>query len=128
MAFNILLVDDSSIVRKFLTKTLKLSGVQIDNIFEATNGKEGLEVLDREQVSLVFLDINMPVMTGVEFLKVLRSHPAKKETPVVVISTEGSKIRAQELFELGIQAQLKKPVKPEDLAETLGIVMHGESA
>jgi two-component system, chemotaxis family, chemotaxis protein CheY len=128
MANNFLLVDDSSIVRKVMLKTLRLSGVEIGEVFEAENGREALDVLAKQKVNLIFLDVNMPVMNGVEFLAELRSNPEWRDMPVVVVSTEGSRIRRAEIAEHEVRAYLRKPVTPEALASTvLGILHHGKS-
>ena len=117
MAYNILLVDDSSIVRKSLIKVLGMAEIEIGAILEAENGRVALEILKDNWVDLIFLDINMPVMNGIEFMEALRDSDLNKDTPIIVISTEGSKIRADELQQLGIKAQLRKPVRPESLTE-----------
>lgn len=123
MAYKILLVDDSSIVRKMLLKTLQLSGIEVSGVFEAGNGKEGLDILNREWVDLVFLDINMPVMNGMEFMRELRRNNTIKDTPVVVVSTEGSKERRDELDDLEVKAFIRKPVTPEVLGETVSNIL-----
>lgn len=126
MSYRILLIDDSSIVRKMLQKTLVLSGIELSGVYEASNGKEGLEVLNKEWVDLVFLDINMPVMNGMEFMRELRKDDTMKNTPVVVVSTEGSKERRDELDSLDIKAFIRKPVTPEVLGQTVAGILSGE--
>lgn len=127
MAYNLLLVDDSSIVRKVLIRTFGMTDIKVNNFFEAANGKVGLETLRKEWIDLVILDINMPVMNGMEFMEALRADPDLKDTPVVVISTEGSEDRRKRLEELGIRAYLRKPATPEDLVATLTTVLGGIS-
>ncbi len=68
MALNVLVLDDSAVMRAIIIKTLKLTGLPLGGIHEAANGKEGLEVLDANWVDLALVDINMPVMTGEEFI------------------------------------------------------------
>jgi two-component system chemotaxis response regulator CheY len=123
MAYTILVVDDSNIVRKVFLKTLGLTSIEVNKVLEAENGKKGLELLSSDWVDIVFLDINMPVMGGVEFLERLRQDPVHKETPVVIVSTEGSQERIKHLEELGIKAYLRKPVTPESLAGTIKDVL-----
>ena len=126
MAYKILLIDDSAIVRKMLKKTLELSGLELSEVLEAGNGQEGLDVLRREWVDLVFLDINMPVMNGMEFMRVINADDILSKTPVVVVSTEGSQDRQDELFNLSIKAFVRKPVTPEILSETIASVLGGD--
>lgn len=125
MGYSLLIVDDSSIIRKSLTKALSLSGLEIERVLEAANGREALELVGRERVDLIFLDINMPEMNGVEFLRAVRARENLCGIPVLVISTEGSKLRFAELEALGIQGILRKPVRPEALAETVGKLLSG---
>ena len=95
MSYNILIVDDSSIVRKVLIKTLGIAGVPVGDIYEAENGLVALEILESNWVDLIFLDINMPVMNGMEFMEHLRKSSDFDETPIIVVSTEGSKERKE---------------------------------
>lgn len=125
MAYNVLIVDDSSVVRKVLIKTFGLTKVKVNSFLEAANGREGLEFLRSNWVDVIFLDINMPVMNGMEFMQQLKAEPAMRDTPVIVVSTEGSKERIDELQRLGIHAFLRKPVTPEALAETINQVLGG---
>jgi two-component system chemotaxis response regulator CheY len=126
MAYNVLIVDDSAIVRKVLIKTFGLSGIEVNNFIQAGNGKEGLDALKANWVDVIFLDINMPVMNGMEFMKKLREDQAYKDTPVVVVSTEGSQERIEELQKAGIKSFLRKPVTPEHLVETIQTVLGGK--
>jgi two-component system chemotaxis response regulator CheY len=115
MSYRFLVIDDSSVVRKALRKTLAMTDIEMSDLLEAENGQLGLSIVEKEWVDLVFLDINMPVMNGVEFLRELRKSPDYSEMPVVIVSTEGSSERIKELEELGIQGYLRKPVGPEAL-------------
>ena len=123
MGFRILIVDDSSIVRKVLKKALALTSTVFAAIFEAENGAEALEVLSREKVDLIFLDINMPIMNGMEFMKNLSEDAALSHIPVVIISTEGSKERKDELYAREIRAYLRKPFTPELLTSTISQIL-----
>jgi two-component system, chemotaxis family, chemotaxis protein CheY len=125
MSYNFLIVDDSSIIRKVIQKTLGLAGIDVGSIYEAANGREGLDVLEKEWVDLVFLDINMPVMNGLEFMEHLRNNPQTIQTPVVVVSTEGSRERRATLAEKDIKAYLRKPVTPEEISKTIQQILGG---
>ena len=125
MAYNVLIVDDSSIVRKVLRKTFGMTDIPVGEFFEASNGAIGLEVLHSNWVDIIFLDINMPIMNGMEFMQSLRADQKLRETPVIVVSTEGSNERKQELLEAGVRAYLRKPVTAENLVRTIQEVMGG---
>ena len=73
MSCNVLVVDDSPILRTAIKKVVKLAGLGEDQIFEAGNGEEALAVLETVWIDLVLLDLNMPVMDGEEFTRQLRS-------------------------------------------------------
>jgi two-component system chemotaxis response regulator CheY len=118
MAFNVLVVDDSAVMRQMVVRTLRMSGLPLGEIHEASNGEEGLFVLQSEWVDLVMLDINMPVMNGEEMLTRLRGNPETASLPVIVVSTEGSEARLQALKTLGA-AIVRKPFAPVTLRDTI---------
>lgn len=117
--FNFLIVDDSRIIRSVITKTLHLCQVPIGAIYEASHGLEALEMMKDKWIDMVFTDINMPVMDGVQFVQSLRASGVLAKTPVVVISTEGSEVRINALREAGIRDFLRKPFTPEQLREVI---------
>jgi two-component system, chemotaxis family, chemotaxis protein CheY len=120
MPYNILIVDDSDTVRAVITKTLGLTGVDLNEVYQASNGQEGLDLLrGGHWVDLVFTDINMPVMNGVEMFRAMQQDERLKDIPVVVVSTEGSKTRIDALTLEGIRAYIRKPFTPENLRDVL---------
>lgn len=123
MGLNLLIVDDSSIVRKVFRRALDMTDVQLGSLFEAENGQQALEILEREWIDLIFLDINMPVMNGIEFLSQLRQSDQRGTTPVIIVSTEGSRERKEKIVEQGISGYLRKPVSPEELVEAIHQVL-----
>lgn len=128
MALNVLVVDDSMVGRAMVIKSLKLSGVEVGELHQAANGREGLEALDNHWVDLVFADINMPVMNGEEMIDRIRANPAYGEMPIVVISTEGSQTRIERLVAMDARF-IHKPFTPEMIRDVvLDIVgVHHES-
>ena len=119
MAFNVLVVDDSSSMRTVIKKTLQISGFDAGRIFEAGNGREALAVLDKEWVDIILSDIHMPEMDGTELLKALKKREVAAQIPVVVVTTEGRQDRVKELLALGARAWIKKPFKPEEIKRVL---------
>jgi len=125
MAYNILIVDDSQTMRAVLVKTIGMAGIEIGNTFEAANGKEALELLEKEWVDIVFADINMPVMNGIEMVQEMVKLGYMESTPVVVISTEGSKTRLDSLKDMGVRGFLRKPISPELFKSVVDSVLAG---
>ena len=119
MAYNIMIVDDSLTARTFIARTLEISGIELQQVFQARNGQEALDLLQREWVDIVFVDINMPVMNGVELVRRMRASEVLKSVPVIVISTDRSAHRMNELKAAGVQAYLTKPITPEELKATV---------
>ncbi|RPI62340.1 MAG: response regulator [Planctomycetaceae bacterium] len=112
MAINVLVVDDSGVVRTMIIRTLKLAGVPLGEVYQAANGQEGLDALDKNWVDLVFADINMPVMNGQEMIGHIRKNPAWADLPIIVVSTEGSQTRIEQLEQKGATF-IHKPFAPE---------------
>ena len=118
MSINILVVDDSSVMRSMISKTIQLSGVNLNEIHQAANGQEGLEGLDQHWIDLVIADINMPVMNGEEMIDRILAHPEHKKLPIIVISTEGSQTRIERLQQKGA-VFIQKPFSPEKVRDVL---------
>jgi len=123
MAFNVLIVDDSSSMRAIVRKIIKASGFNIGELLEAADGKEAIKVLMDEWVDLVLTDINMPKMNGLELISEMKKDEMLKSIPVVMVTTEGSEKRIQESMELGASGYIKKPFLPEDIKRTLSAIM-----
>lgn len=119
MAYNILIVDDSGITRTVMERTVRMCGVEIGEVRQAGNGKEALEVLSDYWPDIVFCDINMPVMDGLTLINELQKSDEWKDLPVVIVSTEGSETRMEELRRSGIQGYIRKPFTPEEVASAM---------
>jgi len=123
MAFNVLIVDDSSSMRAIVRKIIKASGFNIGELFEAADGKEAIKVLMDEWVDLVLTDINMPNMNGLELISEMKKDEMLKSIPVVMVTTEGSEKRIQESMKLGASGYIKKPFLTEEIKRTLSAIM-----
>jgi two-component system chemotaxis response regulator CheY len=118
MSINILIVDDSAVMREMIIKIMRMSGLPLGDLFEAANGQEGLQALDKHWIDLAILDINMPVMTGEEMINCMHENPATKDIPVLVVSTEGSETRIERFRSLGARF-IQKPFSPETIRDTV---------
>ena len=121
--YNILIVDDSRTIRAVIKKTLDIADVPVGELFEAENGQIALDLMKEHWIDLVFADINMPVMTGIEMVEKMAENNILEKLPVIIISTEGSKTRIEELYKKGVKAYLRKPITPEALTDVVKEVM-----
>jgi two-component system, chemotaxis family, chemotaxis protein CheY len=115
MAYNILITDDSDTVRAVVVKTLRLSGLPLGDLREASDGAGALDQLREHWIDLVLADINMPVMNGLELVANMKADDTLNDIPVIIVSTEGSKTRIEDLKRQGIAAFVRKPFTPESL-------------
>lgn len=118
MSLNVLIVDDSAVMRAMVIRTLELAGLDMGEIHQAANGEEGLKALEENWVDLVLVDINMPVMNGEEMIDRMRANPVWKDLPVIVISTEGSQTRIEAIRKKGAKF-IHKPFSPEAVREVV---------
>ncbi|MCD6307129.1 MAG: response regulator [Deltaproteobacteria bacterium] len=114
MALKVLTVDDSKTIRMIVKKAFKSFECEL---FEAENGRQGLEVAKKERPGLIVLDITMPVMTGTEMLAKLKNDPDLKDTPVIMLTAESGKENVLEIVKMGVSDYVVKPFKGEQLIE-----------
>jgi len=115
----VLIVDDSSVMRKIVQRSLRLAGLDIETVLEADNGEQALTIVQQNTVDLIFSDINMPKMDGLEFVRQLQSLEAAKGIPIVMITTEGSQSRVVEALSLGARGYIRKPFTPDQVKERI---------
>lgn len=115
---KILLIDDSAVMRKMIQRNIQQSGLLVDEFVEAGDGREGLEKVKANPVDLILCDWNMPNMTGIEFVKALRG--TGNNTPIVMVTTEGSESKMEEAKNSGANGYLTKPFTPDQLKSKLG--------
>ena len=112
-----LIVDDSSVMRKIIERSLRQAGLDSLIVFEAGSGVEGLEVLRSKKVDLILSDINMPSMDGLEFVRQLRSQQLAPEVPVVMITTESSEEHVKQAIQAGARGYIRKPFTADQVKE-----------
>jgi two-component system chemotaxis response regulator CheY len=117
---RVLIVDDSSFVRNYLRAVLEGHGFEC---VESAHGRAALDALsasDRFDVALV--DVNMPVMNGLELVKALRSHSFHSRMKVVMVTTEADHALIEAALKAGADEYLMKPFDEESLMEKLQMV------
>lgn len=130
MSISALIVDDSSVMRKIVERSLRQAGIVLGQVLEAGNGAEALQVLASSKVDLILSDINMPVMDGLELVRQLHAMGQTQHTPVVMITTEGSESHVVQALSYGARGYIRKPFTPDQVKEHIGPLLegHGESS
>ncbi len=124
MSLNILIVDDSATMRHMVHRTLAISGLPLGEVHEAANGAEGLAAVERGGIDVVFADLNMPVLGGLEMIDRIRANPQHLQLPIVVISTETNAARVAEIERRGVRF-VHKPFTPEAVRNVVQSLLGG---
>jgi two-component system chemotaxis response regulator CheY len=115
---NILIVDDSATMRMIVIKSLRQAGYEAVTVLEASGAKEALQKLAAGGIDLMLCDVNMPEITGIELVKVVKK---KMPTlPVVMVTTESSAEMRQQMLDAGANGIITKPFPPEELKKIIG--------
>jgi two-component system chemotaxis response regulator CheY len=123
--YSCLIVEDSPMMRQLLVFALG----RLDNlrVTEATDGIDGVRKLAAGRFDLILTDINMPVMDGLKLVKRVRSDAVHKDTPIIVITTEGSQEDRQRALSLGANAYIVKPIQaPQVIAKVKELLQLAE--
>lgn len=112
-----LIVDDSSVMRKIVERSLRQAGIELSEVMEAGSGVEALAALQTKKPDLILSDINMPAMNGLEFVKKLQDFDNMKDVPVVMITTEASESHVVEALSYGAKGYIRKPFTPDQVKE-----------
>ncbi|NOR49786.1 MAG: response regulator [Desulfuromonadales bacterium] len=119
--YKVLVVEDSPTMRQLIVFALKrIRGFQI---VEANDGVDGLKKLSAEKFDLILTDINMPIMDGLKLVSMVRSDPNYKETPIIVITTEGATEDRERALALGANEYITKPIQTMKILETVRRLM-----
>ena len=106
-------VDDSASVRQMVSFTLRGAGYEV---IEAVDGKDALSKLNNGvRVRLIFADLNMPNMDGIELIRAVRAKPVYKFVPIIMLTTESQASKKQEGKSAGATGWIVKPFKPQQL-------------
>ena len=116
---DLLIVDDSAAVRMILQRTLRQAKIPLGAVYEAGDGYEALTILKEKTVDLIFSDINMPNMDGIQLLTQVKANEGWKQVRVVMITTEGSEVKVREAAQLGASGYLKKPFTPDQIKDKI---------
>ena len=125
---TVLIVDDSTVMRKVVERTLRQAGLDLDEVLDAANGQDALAVLRARNegaapLKLILSDINMPVMDGFEFVEAMRAEHLMQGVPVIMITTEGSEPHVRRALAAGAAGYIRKPFTAEQVkVSVLGLL------
>ncbi|QUI22631.1 response regulator [Vallitalea pronyensis] len=115
--FSLLVVEDEKWIRKGIIHKLKKSDMLFDHMFEAKDGNEALDILNKEKIDIIITDICMPDMDGIELIKRVKAH--KPHIECIIISGYSEFKYAEAAINMGVKSYLLKPTTDEDLQEAL---------
>ena len=119
---KLLVVDDSSTMRRIIKNTLARLGYK--DILEGEDGVQGWAQMDKNpDIDMLITDWNMPEMNGLELVKKVRADARFKDTPIIMVTTEGGKSEVITALKAGVNNYIVKPFTPQVLKEKLGAVM-----
>ena len=119
-----LIVDDSSVMRKIVERSLRQAGLDPLVVHEAGTGSDALDVLKTVKVDLILSDINMPLMDGLEFVRQIRAQNLAAGVPVVMITTESSEEHVKQAIQAGARGYIRKPFTAEQVKERVLPLLH----
>lgn len=125
MGHTIALIDDSKVMRSIIRKSILMSGLEIEEILEATNGSEGLKLVmdNRASLDLIITDIHMPQMSGLEMLESFQKTADSEKVPVILISSDTSLGARNQWKEYGVSGFIAKPFDHQDILSLLEAVL-----
>jgi len=113
--YRALIVEDSPTMRQLIC--LALRRVHGLAVVEASDGVDGLKKISGDRFDIIFTDINMPIMDGLKLVSLLRADPSYRETPIVIITTEGASEDRDRALSLGADAYITKPIQAASIVE-----------
>ena len=125
MLKKVLVVDDSALIHQMYKMVLMRYRCQV---IDALNGQEALDKLEKNQdVNLMLVDINMPLMNGLEFIQKVKSAGKFDAIPIIIVSTEGKEEDTQRGLAMGAKGYVKKPFQPSELHSLIAKLFSGTS-
>ncbi len=122
---KVLVVDDSETIRQHVSEALTRVGFQV---VEASDGAAGLQRAQQHDFSMIILDVNMPLLNGLEMLERLKKDPKTASVPVLMLTTEAQRSMIERARQNGAKAWLIKPIKVESLVSTVNKVLQAQGA
>ena len=123
-SLSILLIEDDTIERMKFNRTLNKLGFK-HRVMEATNGEEAMAILSKKNdlPNIIFLDLNMPRLNGLEFLEILKNDPILKYIPSIILTTSNNEQDIMECYKTGVAGYVIKPLKYDDYMDKINKVL-----
>lgn len=112
---RVLIVDDSSVMRKIVDHSLRQAGLELTEVFETSNGVEALARMNGTRVNLILSDINMPTMDGLELVRQLQAVDNAKGVSIVMITAEAEESNVVQALSSGARGYIRKPFSPDQI-------------
>ncbi len=119
--YNFLVVEDSPTMRQLISFALKR--IPGSKIIEANDGIDALKKLSTQKFDVILTDINMPIMDGLKLVSMVRSDPAHKAIPIIIITTEGAEEDRKRGLALGANAYIAKPIQTQELLNVVNEIL-----
>jgi two-component system chemotaxis response regulator CheY len=120
-----MIADDSGTARLFTKRCVQIAGHKDATIIEAVDGADAWSKVQEDAPDLLLTDLTMPNMDGTELLRNVKTTPAFKHIPVIVVTSAGNPAKEKELVELGAAAVILKPISPPKLVPAINKVING---
>jgi len=128
MSYRVLIVDDSHAMQEIIRRIVTISGLEVSEFLKALNGNAALELLETNTVDLILTDVNMPECGGEEMMRRLKMNSRLRHIPVIVVSTDATRARVEQMKQLGAQGYISKPFTPEKLRSVIRQVLETSHA
>lgn len=109
MSKTILIVDGSPVMRRVVERSLRLAGLEAQQVYEAGDGNEAFSLAQQHQPDLILTDLNLAGIDGMQLLRQLREAEPTREVPVVIITSQAGEAHVLEALELGARGYIRKP-------------------
>lgn len=120
MAGSLMIIDDSSTMRRIIRRTIRMSGISFNETLEVESGEDGFASLSKQAVDVVLCDVNMQGMSGIEMVKKVRDElPSCSRTKIIMVTTESSAAFIAEAMSIGADGYIGKPFTPEKFQKKL---------
>lgn len=117
MTLDVLIVDDSPIMRALLKRTLEMCGQPPEHLHEAGDGIDALKCLHQRDIAIALIDIHMPRMNGIELVRLMSQDPRLRSVLVAVVSTDAHRKDLLPFVALGVRVAVRKPFSPEQVRD-----------